>query len=265
MSRAARRRARRAAPGALAGAALALWLAACTTTPTGQDSTVSNDSAANFNLQLGVTYLQQGNLVVAKDKLERALKQNPRSPDVHSALGLLYERLGDRKRADSEHRRALSLAPKDPDILNNYAVYLCRNGRPDEGVRRFEQAAANPLYRTPWAAYTNAGVCLRAARRDQDAEQSFARALQVRPDYAEAVLQMADLELGTQRAAQALKRVLDYLATNGATPQLLLLGWRAADAQQERGIALGLAQRLRTEFPDSPEARQLPAPAPSPG
>ena len=88
------------------------------------------------------------------------------------------------------------------------------------------------------------------------------RALRVRPGYAEAVLQLADLEFATQRAAAALKRVLDHLTVTGATPELLLLGWRAADAQQERGVALGLAQRLRPEFPDSPQAKQLPGAAP---
>lgn len=244
---------------AVAGVLAAVALAGCVSSGGAARPANNEANAAAFNLQLGVTYLQQGNLVVAKDKLERALKQDPSSPAVHSSLGLLYERLGDPKRADAEHRRALARSPSDPDILNNYAVFLCRNGRVAEGVQRFEQAAANPLYRTPWAAYTNAGVCLRSAQRDAEAEQRFARALQVRPGNAEAVLQLADLELATQRGDAALKRVLDFLAMNGATPDLLLLGWRAAEAQQERGIALGLAQRLRSEFPDSPQVRQLPA------
>jgi type IV pilus assembly protein PilF len=252
-------------PAALMAAAVAaLALGGCASAG-GGSATTSGTNAATFNLQLGVSYLQQGNLAVAKDKLERARAQNPRSPAVHSALGLLYERLGDLKRADDEHQQALARAPKDPDLLNNYAVFLCRNGRAVEGVRYFEQAATNPLYRTPWAAYTNAGVCLRAAQRNAEAEQRFARALQIRPGDAEAVLQAADLELATQRGASALQRVLNYLAGNAATADLLLLGWRAADAQQERGIALGLAQRLRMEFPDSPQARQLPALAPNPG
>lgn len=245
-----------------ASAVLALAaLGGCVSSGAGAGAASSEASAAAFNLQLGVTYLQQGNLAVAKDKLERALKQDPGSPAVHSALGLLYERLGDQQRADAAHRRALARKPGDPELLNNYAVYLCRNGRAPEGVQRFEQAAGNPLYRTPWAAYTNAGVCLRAAQRPAEAEQRLLRALQVRPGYAEAVLQLADLELATGRGAAALKRVLEQLAANGATPDLLLLGWRAAEAQQERGIALGLAQRLRTEFPDAPQARQLPAAA----
>jgi len=52
-------------------------------------------------------------------------------------------------------------------VVNNYAVYLCQNGRTDEGVRRFEEAAHNALYRTPEAAYTNAGCVFarREARR----------------------------------------------------------------------------------------------------
>ena len=37
-------------------------------------------AAASANLQLGSAYLQQGNLPVAKDKLERAVKQAPRDP-----------------------------------------------------------------------------------------------------------------------------------------------------------------------------------------
>ena len=80
-------------------------------------------------------------------------------------------------------------------MLNNYAVFLCSHGRADEGVRNFEQAAANPLYPTPWAAFTNAGVCLRAAHRDGEAAARFDRALRSNPAYSEAVFQASDLDL----------------------------------------------------------------------
>ena len=97
------------------------------------------------------------------------------------------------------------------------------------------QAAVNPLYRTPWAAYTNSGVCLRAAQRNAEAETRFARALQIRPAYAEAVLQAADLELATQRGASALKRVLDFAIRQrrhrGSAAAWLARGRRAAGAR----------------------------------
>src|SRR5207245_1186372 len=85
----------------------------------------------------------------------------------------LFQRMGDAPKADAEFRTALRLAPHDPEVVNNYAVYLCQNGRINDGVRHFEEAAHNALYRTPEAAYTNAGVCLRAAKRDEEARAAM--------------------------------------------------------------------------------------------
>ena len=123
------------------------------------------ESAAKTNIQLGVAYLQQGNYPLAREKLERSLKQNPKDPDVHTSLGLLYDRVGETKLADKHFREALRLAPTNPDISNNYAIYLCKNNRVEEGVERFSAVAADKYYRTPEVALSNAGVCLRGAKR----------------------------------------------------------------------------------------------------
>jgi type IV pilus assembly protein PilF len=220
-------------------------------------SSTPASTAAAANMQLGSAYLQQGNLPVAKEKLERAVGQSPRDPAIHGLLALLYQRLGDDKRVDSEFRTALNLAPRDPDLLNNYAVYLCGKGRTDEGVTRFQAAAANPLYRTPWAADTNAGVCLRRAGRDVDALTMLQRALQRRPDYAEAVTQLTDLDIAQGRSAEAYQRVDAFMIANPASAELLLLAWRAAGAQQNRIATAQMAWRLQTEFPDSEQARSV--------
>jgi type IV pilus assembly protein PilF len=245
----------RGARAAVLGAALAcLW--GCASSGGGDESAAAAGAA---NLQLGSAYLQQGNLPIAKDKLERAVKQAPRDPQVHGLLAMLYQRLGDDKRAESEYRAALSLAPRDPGQLNNYAVFLCGAGRVDEGVSRFQQAARNRLYSTPWAAYTNAGVCLRGAKRDAEAEPLFVRALQVRPDYAEAAVQLADLRLNHDRAAEGYRGISDFLKANPPNAELLLLGWRAARAQQDGVSAAQMAWRLQTEFPDSEQAHSVAA------
>lgn len=220
-------------------------------------SAADDKTAAEANMQLGVAYLRQGNLPVAKDKLERALQQNPRSASVHSAMALLHERLGDDAKADAEYRAALGIAANEPEVQNNYAVFLCRKGRVGEGVKRFEQAAINPLYRTPWVAYTNAGVCLRGAGSDGDAQQLFNKALQARPDYGEAVFQLADLDLMQKRASAAYQRVDAFLARNPATPDLLLVGWRAARAAGDTPNAQRLARRLQTEYPASEQAKAV--------
>ena len=103
-------------------------------------------------------------------------------------MALLDERLGKPKDADREYRRRCRSRIGPRAMLNSYGVYLCSHGRADEGVRHLEEAAANPLYRTPWAAYTNAGVCLQGAHRETEAMAQFERALQSNPGFAEAAL-----------------------------------------------------------------------------
>lgn len=223
------------------------------------------ESAAAANLQLGLGYLQQGNLALAKTKLERANTENPHSADIHAALGLLDERLGADKEADREYRTALSLNPQDPSMLNNYAVYLCSHGRTAEGVKNFESAANNPLYRSPWAAFTNAGVCERQAHHETEAADLFARALRANPSYAEAAFQASDLDLAQQKYGSARVRIDFYLSNNSATPDLLLLAWRIAQAQNDAAGAARYAQRLAREFPGSEQSRAIAANQANPG
>ena len=223
------------------------------------------EAAARVNVQLGLGYLQQGNLPIAKEKLDRARMEDPDLPEIHGAMALLDARLGKDKEADKEFREALRAMPHDPATLNNYAVFLCSHGRPDEGVRNFEQAAANPLYPTPWAAYTNAGVCLRAAHRDSEAAVKFDRALRSNPAYSEAVFQASALDLGLQKYADARLRIDIFLLRNPPTPDLLLLAWRIAQAQNDTAAQQKYAARLAQEFPDSEQSHALASARVNPG
>ena len=269
---------------------LSLMLSACARTPTvnsavnnsnsNTNSNSSNNSsssgsysstesriqaAARINMQLGLGYLQEGNLPIAKEKLERARSMDPHNPEIHGAMALLDERLGKDKEADKEFRTALELDSHDPAMLNNYAVFLCSHERADEGVRYFEQAASNPLYPTPWAAYTNAGVCMRAVHRDADAAQRFARALRANPAYSEAVYQASDLDFQQQKLADARFRIDVFLLTNPSTPDLLLLAYRIAQAQNDAGAQQRYGARLGQEFPNSDQAHALAASKLNPG
>jgi len=170
---------------------------------------------------------------------------------------MLFERMHDLDKADGEFRTALRLAPQDPQVINNYAVYLCQNGRTDEGVKRFLEAAHNALYQTPWAAYTNAGVCLRAAKRDNEARVEFNSALQVRPNFGEAAFQLAELEFQHGELAPSRAHIDGFLGSFEATPDLLLLGVRVARAQGDRMAAQRYARRLQLDFPGTDQARAL--------
>ncbi|HKD53537.1 MAG TPA: type IV pilus biogenesis/stability protein PilW [Steroidobacteraceae bacterium] len=234
----------------------ALLLVACNTTHSKLAAEKQHDAAV-YNTQLGIAYMNQGDLERAKDKLDRAATQDPDSADVHSARATLYARLNEADKADAEFRTALRLAPNDPRMVNNYAVYLCQNGRTDEGVKRFLEAARNPLYTTPEVAYTNAGVCLHNAKKYEDARSNFTRALQVRPNFAEAQYQLANLQFERGEYPAARSGIDNFIATYQATPDLLLLGVRVARAQGDRLAEQKFARKLKLDFPGTDQTRAL--------
>ena len=85
----------------------------------------------------------------------------------------------------------------------------------------------------------------------------FQRALQVRPDYAEAAVQLADLDLKEHRPAAAYQRVTEFMKTNPPTADLLLFGWRAARELKDPIGAAQMAWRLQADFPDSDQAHAI--------
>jgi type IV pilus assembly protein PilF len=201
--------------------------------------------------------MRRGDLALAQTKLDRALKENPDDPDVHSARALLFARLQQPKDADNEFREALRLAPKNPDFQNNYAVYLCSVGRSDEGVQTFLQAAHNPEYLTPELAYVNAGICLRSSHHNVEAFQMLVDALTIRPNFPQALWQLADLNFSAGKLNDARQEIESFLAANQETPDLLLLAVKVTRAQRDALDAQLYARKLQLDFPNSDQTREL--------
>jgi type IV pilus assembly protein PilF len=262
MSRVASPTLRRLLPGS-AVLALALLLAACVTTTSGRvTSSPSGADAAQYNLQLGVGYLRQGNLEAAKDRLERAIEQDPGLATAHSALGLVYERLEDLDGAERQYRRAATLAPDDPDAQNALGVFLCsKRGKPAEALRVFDRAIAIPLSRknvNRAVLLTNAGTCAKYTDLPR-AEAYLRRALAEDPKYADALLQLAEVTLATDSGLAARAFLERNLAVAGPSPGALLLGYRIESRLGDAAAASAYAERLRREFPTATEIRILDA------
>lgn len=240
-------------------ALLAMTLAGCVSSDGRKPRKVESAdfTAAKYNIQLGTAYLQQGNFPLAKEKLERAVKQNPKDPDVHTSLGLLYDRTGEAKLADKHFREALRLAPDKPDLGNNYAIYLCKNGRVEEGVQRFSDVAANKYYRTPEVALTNAGVCLRGAKRFEEAQKTFTAAIRARPNYSEATVQLASMLVEQNQLPEARKVVETYINAFKPNPDVLLAAVGVARASKDKLSEEKYSRVLRMEFPDSAQTQAL--------
>jgi type IV pilus assembly protein PilF len=234
-----------------------VFVTACVTTRS-DGRQVSNKDAATANVELGVAYMQQGQFQAAKDKLERAEKQDPDNYKVHWAMASLSEQLNQPAEAERYYKAALRLSPDNVDVTNTYAVFLCKAKKVDQALPLFDAVIRNRLYRTPWAAAANAGVCLRADKRNADAEMYLQRSLALLPTFTTAVIELSDLQVSLGKPAAAVTTVDNFLGLGRKSPDVLVVGVRAALAKGDRSAAENYARLLRRDFPGSPQAALLP-------
>ena len=217
----------------------------------------SSVTAARLNSQLAVAYLKQGDIAVAQEKIDRALTQNPRDASVQLSAALVYDRLQQPAKAAGFYAAAFRLEPHNPELLNSYAVFECRSGHFAQGQKLFEQAARNAAYATPEVAYANGGVCARSAGNLARAEELFRKALDIRPDFPDALLQLADLSF-TRGAGLAARGLLErYFQVAPPTPDALFLALRVERSLGDAAAVARYAGQLQHDFPDSQQAREL--------
>jgi len=234
-----------------------LLVAGCVTSRS-NGRAVDQKEAARANTQLGVAYLRQGNMAQAKEKLEKAEKQDPKSHEVQYALALFSERMNLPADAERHYQSALKLSSNNAEVSNAYAVFLCRSSKIDQALRLFDEVSRNPLYNAPWVAATNAAICMRSDKRNADAVPWLDRAIALRPDYYPAVVELGDLYIENREPQKARAAVDRFLSIGRKSGDVLLVGVRAAMAQGDRAAADIYARLLRRDFPNTPATNALP-------
>jgi len=221
------------------------------------DSQVDRRKAAEANAQLALAYMEQGDLTTAREKVEKALEQDPHTATTQLAAGFLYDRLGETKTAEEHFEEALELSRNDPNVMNSYAVFLCLKGDRKRGEELLLRAAESPLYRTPEVAYANAGRCARNDGRPQDAQKYFRKALSYKADQPDALFQMAELEHELGNDLQARAFLERYASTAPISAATLWLAWRIERGLGDAEQAAVYAERIKRDYPMSAEMSAL--------
>ncbi len=234
-----------------------MLLAACVTTTEGARD-IDYKAASQANVQLGIAYMREGKLQIAKDKLDRALKQDAKNPDVYWAMASLHEAMNQPRQAHDNYEKAIDMAPGNSQIKNSYAVFLCRQGEVDRAIPIFEKVIADKLYPTPYAAATNAAVCLRGQKRDADAKHFYEQAVALGPTFVDAVVGLADLQLQQADPKAARATVEHFIRSGGKSPQVLLMAVRATVAEHDCSAAQLYARLLRRDYANSAQINVLP-------
>jgi type IV pilus assembly protein PilF len=233
-------------------------LGGCVSTTTGPVKTEPNEAAAAQQYyELGARYYRAGNYEMARDRLTRALDFDPRMAIAHSTLALTYEQLDVPRLAAEHYDKAVRYEPRNINVRNTYAVFLCRQGRFDEAREQFERVVGFPENDNPEVALTNAGVCMLQKPDVELAEQYFRQALDRKPRYAEALLQMVLLERSTGDTLSARAFLQRFMSVQPLSPSLLLLAVQIEEEMGNESARRDYMQQLFEMFPDSDEAQRL--------
>jgi type IV pilus assembly protein PilF len=223
---------------------------------TASDQT-SQEKRASIRMQLAVGYYQDGKYAIALDEIKKAITIEPDYADGYGVRALIYTSMGELTLADENYQRALKLAPTSPDLANNYGSFLCgAGGKPAEAMPYFDRALKNPAYATPISALVNAGNCSLKTKQYALAERYFTDALRYDPELAQTNTGLARTyyeRRDYQRAGFFINRLTTSSKLDSLSAETLWLAIRVARKLGDRSLEASLTGQLQRRFPGSPE------------
>jgi tetratricopeptide (TPR) repeat protein len=184
---------------------------------------------------LGLWYLDQGQLDQAIVQYQKALALKPNSFKAYNNLGMIYDRQGEKERAIAAYQQALAIQPNYPLVCNNLAVIYKGLNRYDEAIAYYQRALAlDPEFAE---VYANLGNLYRQLGKPEAAADNYRRALDLRPHNADLANDLGLLYAEEGKYAEA---IACYRQAVAARP-------RYAEAHANMGVAY---KRL-TQLPEA--------------
>ncbi len=205
-----------------------LLLNACVTESTGLEAWPT-EKRAQAHIDLGQSYLQRGQLSVARDAFEKALEVDPSSSKAYHGLGLVEAQQLDYALAREYLKKSVQLDDKNLRAVSDYAVILCGTDSAKQGLRVLDKSIAQAATASlsTRLAY---GRCYEANHEYEKAEIAYVGVLRESPNLQQALLSMAGLKYKAKQYLSASGFMQRYFYTNSMSPDALLL---AAEVEHE--------------------------------
>ncbi len=241
----------------------ALMLSGCVTETTiigknsvKQENAIDVAAATKSRIELGMGYLNQGQMSSAKYNFEKAIDLSPDSVDAYLAMAYYYQRVGDKASAKNTYKKLVSSHSNNPDVLNNYGTFLCRNYEYPEADEMFMKAVAQPKYLRMDDTYENAGICANAAKNYVKAKEYYQLALGYNPNKVRLYLDLANIALKNSAPSEAENWLSQFRKKTDDTAESLWLSIKAAQTQGRLAEMHVYGQSLVQRFPSSAQAKR---------
>ena len=201
--------------------------------------------------------MQRGQLDIARQELERALALDSDHSRANHIMAILQIQLKNSAGADSYFVRAVRGDPDNIDVRNDYGVYLCDVSRREQGMQLLDEALASPLNRRREMTYLRAATCLMGGEDWTAAETYLRNALNIRPQFADALYLMAQLKYREKNYMSARAHLQRYFDSGALDSKSLLLAVQVERNLGARDLESSYSKQLRLQYPKSQEAKEL--------
>lgn len=215
--------------------------------------------------ELGIAYLELGQVPKGEEALKRALRIKPNYTAASLELALLYEETQRLREAVEIYDRIIQTDPLGDDIQFSLlkknlieGILMARSGDLDGALRLFRTASEfDP--NDPVAHY-NIGLIFLKKKETAKAEEAFRKVVSLNPQHQEAYLQLGNMYEQQKRIPEALQAFIGAAQVNPNTP-----GGRSAQVKVPllRGIVLAREGKVQEALLSFQQALRItPDPAP---
>lgn len=238
-----------------------ILLSACSSTKSSNsldDETVTTENPdlqrrVSIRMQLAVDYFKEGQLKLALEEIRNVIAISPQFANAYSLRALIQMEMSDPQRAEENFLHALKLEPTNSEIRNNYAWFLCQNGREKQALPLYDRILMDRSYPTPLKAMMSAGVCSLRMKDIATAEKYFLMAFQLDPGNPSVNANLAKVYYDKSQFEKARPYIQRVLKEEIFAADVLWIAIKIDHKLGDQASVTGLGTQLRRRHPNSKE------------
>jgi len=201
---------------------------------------------ARTNYQIGVENLRSGRPAQAISALLEARRWDPNSERTELALSEAYRQQGRVKEAEAHLMRALQIKPGFHQALLNLAGIYIQDERYEAAIAPLKQLLDDATFPGPWRALSNLGWAEYRLGRIDDAQSHLELAVDQRPDYWPARLNLGILQAERGNRDDAIAQFQHVLQVGPGPLAEAEVRFRLAEELLSQGDRQGARRQLTT-------------------
>ncbi|XGC81044.1 tetratricopeptide repeat protein [Bdellovibrio bacteriovorus] len=184
---------------------------------------VYDQESPAVSMRLAAEYLKQGMISESLTQAQEAVKKDEKNIEARLLLGGLYSSLKIYPKALAEYNAVLKLQPSNTEAPLYIGALYSEQKQSDKAVQYFESLLKNSEYATPHLAHYYIGrVRLEQAdgKFQKAAEASFKKAIELKPDFSDAVISLGMLYTKQKNEAKALAMYREFQKENSPSSRI---------------------------------------------